>query len=322
MKKYVVTGCAGFIGSHLVAALLDRGDAVVGLDSFSDFYSRSLKEANIEQFMDQAEFDLLAADLNEIDVAAVITDAAGVFHLAAQPGVRGSWGDSFSFYARDNIVATQRLLDASRRRGTRVVFASSSSVYGNAEAYPTSEDVRPDPISPYGVTKLTCEHLARAYETGFGLETVALRYFTVYGPRQRPDMAFSRMVDVLLNGGQFAIFGDGRQSRDFTYVGDAVDATLAAMESGSAGSVYNVGGGTEVSLLEAAAVAETVAGKPLQTTIGKTAKGDVARTSADTRSIKHDLGWAPKVSLADGLERQLQWASELKPKVIAATSRL
>src|SRR5262245_48889529 len=245
VSTYVVTGCAGFIGSHLSTALLNRGETVIGVDAFTDFYSREVKEENIESLRGHPGFRLLIADLNEIEIEDLIADAAGVFHLAAQPGVRGSWGDSFQVYARDNITATQRVLEAASRRNIRVVFASSSSVYGKAESYPTAEDVRPDPVSPYGVTKLTCENLARAYGLDFDLDSVALRYFTVYGPRQRPDMAFSRLISAVLNGHEFSIFGDGRQSRDFTYVDDAVSATLLAMELGATGAIYNVGGGSE-----------------------------------------------------------------------------
>jgi nucleoside-diphosphate-sugar epimerase len=229
----------------------------------------------------------------------------GVFHLAAQPGVRGSWGDTFAHYVRDNILATQRLFEAAAPAGARVVMASTSSVYGNAETYPTREDALPRPISPYGVTKLACESLARTYAECFGLETVALRYFTVYGPRQRPDMAFARVISALLEGRPFYVYGTGEQSRDFTYVDDAVTATIAAMEGGPAGTVYNVGGGSETTLGDAIALCERLAGRRLDVVYEATARGDVRRTAADTSLIRSELGWSPRVSLEKGLHAQL-----------------
>jgi UDP-glucuronate 4-epimerase len=309
VRRYVVTGCAGFIGSHVVEALLERGEEIVGVDAFTDFYSSELKEANVASFRNHERFRLVTADLGNDRIDDLVAECAGVFHLAAQPGVRGSWGDSFHVYARDNVLATQRVLESAMQAGTPVVLASSSSVYGNATAYPTSEDVRPDPISPYGVTKLSCENLARAYTSSFGLHTVALRYFTVYGPRQRPDMAFMRMIDALVNGDEFPVFGSGRQSRDFTYVDDAVTATLLAMDGPPAGAVYNVGGGSEISLLDAIGVVESLSGGRLKTRGLDAAAGDVRRTAADTQRIKDDLGWSPEVGLAQGLEAQLRWAS-------------
>jgi nucleoside-diphosphate-sugar epimerase len=292
----------------VVEALLERGEEVVGIDAFTDFYARELKDANVASFRKHPRFQLMTADLGADRIDDVVADSAGVFHLAAQPGVRGSWGESFHVYARDNVLATQRVLESAMHAGTRVVFASSSSVYGNATGYPTSEDVRPDPISPYGVTKLSCENLARAYTSSFGLHTVALRYFTVYGPRQRPDMAFMRMIEALVNGDEFPVFGSGRQSRDFTYIDDALSATLLAMERAPAGAVYNVGGGSEISLLDAIGVVESVSGGHLRTRTLDPAAGDVRRTAADTRRIERDLGWFPQVALPHGLEAQLRWA--------------
>src|SRR5436190_7045510 len=207
MSRYVVTGAAGFIGSHLSTALLDRGDRVVGVDAFTDYYAREVKEANLGDVDGRDAFTFVEADLSDAAVDDLVGGADGVFHLAAQPGVRGSWGETFSHYARDNVVATQRVFEAAAQCGLRVVWASSSSVYGNAETYPTAEDVRPRPISPYGVTKLCCESLADAYAESVGLDHVALRYFTVYGPRQRPDMAYTRIVTTLAKGGTFTVFG-------------------------------------------------------------------------------------------------------------------
>ena len=233
----------------------------------------------------------------------------GVFHLAAQPGVRGA-GDTFAVYVRDNILATQRLLEAATRAGVPVVQASSSSVYGNAEAYPTFEDAPLHPVSPYGVSKLACESLARAYAESFGLDVVSLRYFTVYGPRQRPDMAFSRIVASLLNGRPFELFGTGEQSRDFTYVDDAVAATLTAMRGTPRSGVYNVGGGGETTLAEVIAICERLCGKRLDVRRGPASVGDVRRTAADTSLIRSQLGWSPGTALEEGLAAQLSAAAE------------
>jgi UDP-glucuronate 4-epimerase len=305
VSRYVVTGCAGFLGSHLTETLLRRGDDVIGIDAFTDYYPRGLKESNIAEAQGQLGLSITEVDLSEGALAPLLDGVAGVFHLAAQPGVRGSWGDTFAHYVRDNILATQRLFEAAASAGARVVMASTSSVYGNAEAYPTREDALPRPISPYGVTKLACESLARTYAECFGLETVALRYFTVYGPRQRPDMAFARVISALLDGKPFHVYGTGEQSRDFTYVDDAVTATIAAMEDGSAGTVYNVGGGSETTLRDAIALCERLAGRRLDVVYEATARGDVRRTAANTSLIRSELGWSPRVALEKGLHAQL-----------------
>ena len=298
--RYVVTGAAGFIGSHLAETLVRNGHDVVGVDCFTDYYSVAEKEENARG-LDVRRVDLAeeALDLDGVD---------GVFHLAGQPGVR-SFGDVFPLYVRRNLLATHRVLEAAASAGVRVVFASSSSVYGDADAYPTSEEAVPQPISPYGITKLGCEHLARAYATGFGLDAVALRYFTVYGPRQRPDMFFRRVCDALLEGGSFEIFGSGEQSRSFTEVGDAVEATIAAMERAPGGALYNVGGGDEASMLESIALLEQISGGTLDVSHVGAATGDVRRTKADVARIRAALGWAPRTPLADGLARMWAWAS-------------
>jgi UDP-glucuronate 4-epimerase len=306
---YVVTGAAGFIGSHLAAALLDRGDAVVGVDAFSDYYARARKEANLARLLGRSGFTFLEADVAEAPLDFVVAGTNGVFHLAAQPGVRGSWGSSFAIYVRDNVVATQRLFEAAARAGTRVVFASSSSVYGNAAAYPTSEDVVPRPVSPYGVTKLFCEHLADAYRSGTGLDFVAMRYFTVYGPRQRPDMAVGRIAAALSDGGRFVVYGTGEQSRDVTYVDDAVLATLAAMDAAAPGSIFNVGGGSETSLSEIIDLCRALSGRDLEVEHRDAAAGDVRRTAADTSRILAELGWRPQTELEQGLTAHLSWAA-------------
>ena len=316
MARFLVTGVAGFIGSHLASTLIEAGHDVSGLDSFTDYYARDLKEANLRPLADSPAFSFVDADLATADLAPLVRTVDGVFHLAAQPGVRGSWGESFEVYVRDNLLATQRLFEAAAPAGVRVVFASSSSVYGDAESHPTAETVRPSPISPYGVTKLGCEHLAAAYRRGFGLEVVALRYFTVYGPRQRPDMAFTRIMTSVVKGRPFHVFGTGEQSRDFTYVADAVAATLAAMDAGESGAVYNIGGGQEASLREVIAVVEALAGRKVEVVSDATMPGDVRRTAADTTRIRADLGWRPQTVLEEGLRAHLAWAEAHAAEVV------
>ncbi len=299
--RYVVTGAAGFIGSHLVRALLERGHEVVGWDAFTDSYDPALKEENA-QGLPVERVDLVE---DELDLVA----ADGVFHLAGQPGVR-SFGGVFPTYVRQNVLASQRLFEAAISVGARVVFASSSSVYGDAAAYPTPEDTVPRPLSPYGITKLAGEHLAYSYGREFGLDCVVLRYFNAFGPRQRPDMAFTRMVSHLAEGRPFELYGDGTQSRSFTYVDDVVEATILALEGSPAGSIYNVGGGAEVSMLEAIEVLGRVAGRRLEVVRAPRVEGDVRRTAADTTRIRGDLGWEPRTSFEDGLAAQWRWAAD------------
>jgi nucleoside-diphosphate-sugar epimerase len=296
----VVTGAAGFIGSHLAESLLAGGHEVVAVDCFTDYYDPAEKEENARGL------DLMRIDLAEDDLELAHVD--GVFHLAGQPGVR-SFGESFPRYLRRNVLATQRVFQAAAEANVRVVFASSSSVYGEAERYPTPESTTPQPISPYGITKLACEQLAHAYAAGFGLDAVALRYFTVYGPRQRPDMFFRRVCNALLDGSTFEIYGNGEQSRSFTEVGDAVAATVAAMERAPAGALYNVGGGDEASMIEAIGLLERTSGRNLGVRHVDPARGDVRRTKADVSRIRDALGWEPRVALADGLDRMWSWAS-------------
>jgi UDP-glucuronate 4-epimerase len=294
----VVTGAAGFIGSLLMEALTERGDEVVGIDSFTDYYDPNLKQQNAEG-LDVRRRDLAR---DELDFAGF----DGVFHLAGQPGVR-SFGDVFALYVERNVLVSQRVFEAAARDGVRVVFASSSSVYGDAERYPTPEDTPPAPVSPYGITKLTCEHLARAYGRSFGLDAVVLRYFNAFGPRQRPDMAFTKVVRALATGQPFDLYGDGEQSRGWTYVDDVVDATMRAMGRGS--GIYNVGGGVEATVREAIAILEGLAGRTLEIRRHEPVPGDQRRTNADTTRIHSELGWTPKVSLEDGLRAQWEWAS-------------
>jgi nucleoside-diphosphate-sugar epimerase len=298
--KYVVTGAGGFIGSQLAEKLLEAGHEVVAVDCFTDYYDPALKEENA------AGLDVVRVDLADEDLD--LDGVDGVFHLAGQPGVR-SFGDVFEEYVRRNLLASRRVFEAAAGAGVRVVFASSSSIYGDAERYPTPEQTEPRPISPYGITKLGCEQLAHAYAQGFGLDAVVLRYFTFYGPRQRPDMALARIVDALARGSSFELYGDGLQSRSFTYVADGVEATVAAMERAPAGSVYNVGGGEEATMREVIATLERVAGRTLDLVESPAAAGDVKRTSADATWIQRDLGWRATTTLEDGLRAQWEWAS-------------
>jgi UDP-glucuronate 4-epimerase len=298
--KYVVTGAAGFIGSQLAEELLAGGHEVLAVDCFTDYYDPALKEENA------ATLDVARLDLAEVNLDLAGVD--GVFHLAGQPGVR-SFGDVFEEYVRRNLLASRRVFEAVAAAGTRVVFASSSSIYGEAERYPTPEEAEPRPISPYGITKLGCEQLAHAYAQSFGLEAVVLRYFTFYGPRQRPDMALARIVHALARGLSFELYGDGLQSRSFTYVADGIDATIAAMERAPAGAVYNVGGGEEATMREAIGTLERISGRTLDLVERQAAAGDVRRTSADATRIERDLGWRATTSLTDGLQAQWEWAS-------------
>ncbi|HKP17021.1 MAG TPA: NAD-dependent epimerase/dehydratase family protein [Gaiellaceae bacterium] len=296
--KYVVTGAAGFIASHLAEALLAAGHEVRAIDCFTGYYDPELKRENAAAF----PVEPLDLSTDELD----FRGADGVFHLAGQPGVH-SFGDVFPLYVRHNELASQRVFEAAAAAGARVVFSSSSSVYGDAEAYPTPETAEPRPRSPYGITKLACEHLARAYGADFGLDCVVLRYFTVYGPRQRPDMFMARVVRALAEGGAFTLYGDGEQSRSFTYVADVVRATVDSMARAPSGAIYNVGGGEEATVAEAIHVLQRVADRTLDVTRAPRAPGDVARTKADTSRIRADLGWEPAVPLEDGLRRQ--WES-------------
>jgi UDP-glucose 4-epimerase len=307
MPRYLVTGCAGFIGSTLAETLLDAGAEVVGVDAFTDYYPRDRKEAQVAPAREHSAFEL-----TELDVAAgalpeaLLEGIDGIFHLAARPGVRASWGASFPAYLNDNLAATHAIVETASERDVALVFASSSSIYGDALSYPTTEDTGPAPISPYGVTKLACEHLIGAYIRDFGLRCTALRYFTVYGPRQRPDMAFQRIVEALVAGSEFEVYGDGSQSRDFTYVADAVAATIAAMESGPDARTYNVGGGSEATIRDVVGIVEELSGRSLRIRYGERAAGDVRRTLADTTSIRKDLGWEPRFDLRSGLAAQLE----------------
>jgi nucleoside-diphosphate-sugar epimerase len=318
MKQLVVTGAAGFIGSHLCEALLDAGHDVVGVDSFTAHYDRGLKELNVAQAAASPRFELLEADLTHPAVADAIRGADCVFHLAARPGVRDSW-DDFSDYVQSNIVGTKAVLDACVEGDrTRLVYASSSSVYGNADRLPVVEDMPLNPISPYGASKVMTEKIAGAYAAAHGIEVVGLRYFTVYGPRQRPDMGLSRFIEAAVAGAGIPVYGDGRQLRDFTYVGDIVAATVAAAERGMPGSLYNVASGRPLPLLDVLEVLGDTVGRRLSLNFEDTKRGDVRDTHASTELVRADLGYAPATTVRDGIAAQVAEAQRRRDLLAAA----
>ena len=306
--KVVVTGAAGFIGSHLTESLLAEGHEVLGIDAFTDYYPRRVKERNLEVARGYASFRLIEGGIQELELAEPLEGAGQVYHLAAQAGVRSSWGEEFRLYTDNNVLATQRLLEAAVRAGTpRLVMASSSSVYGDAAELPLRETTRCQPVSPYGVTKLAAENLGYLYGRLHGVPVVSLRYFTVYGPRQRPDMAFHLFLKAARDRQPIALFGDGRQTRDFTFIGDVVSATRAAADSGRPGCVYNVGGGERISMQRVLEVIEEVTGRSLQVRREAPQKGDMRDTFADTRAAAADLGFRSRTSLREGLVREWSW---------------
>jgi len=309
--RVVVTGAAGFIGSHLSERLIADGHDVLGLDSFTDYYSRDSKEQNLAAARAHRNFTFHELDLVVADLEAALEGADVVYHLAGQPGVRPSWGHQFDRYARDNILATQRLLEHLKgSRLKRLVFAGSSSVYGDAESFPTRESALPRPVSPYGVTKLAAEHLAFLYTRNFGLPVVSVRYFTVYGPRQRPDMAFSRFMSGLAAGESIEVYGDGEQTREFTYVSDAVEGTIKAAAADVAGQVFNLGGGSRVTINKVLSTLEEISGLEVRRKELPLAPGDPRHTGASINLARERLAWEPRVGLHDGLKRQWEWLRE------------
>jgi nucleoside-diphosphate-sugar epimerase len=302
-----VTGCAGFIGSHVTDSLLADGHTVVGVDCFNDNYRRADKRANLDRALQHDGFRLVPHDLVSADLPALLADCDVVYHLAGEPGVRSSWGQRFDRYTHHNVAATQRLLEAARAvPGRRFVYASSSSVYGDALTLPTREDVAPRPLSPYGVTKLAAEHMCTLYREEHGIDAVSLRFFSVYGPRQRPDMAFRRFCEAVLARRPIELYGDGRQTRDFTYVADIVAATRAA-GAGCASGVLNVGGGGAISLNRALELLAGIAGRPLDVLRRARESGDVQDTGADIGRAAALLGYAPSTAVEDGLAAELEW---------------
>lgn len=309
-KKILVTGCAGFIGSHLTEKLLAEGNSVIGIDCFRDYYDPAIKEQNISGFVNHPSFTLIREDICFMDS---FPNVDYVFHLAAQAGVRASWGNSFDQYTHDNITATQRLLEwyKDKIELKKFVYASSSSVYGNAPVYPVSEDVVPQPVSPYGVTKLAGEHLCRLYYVNYGLPTVALRYFTVYGPRQRPDMAIHKFMKAILEGREIEIYGDGTQMRDFTYVDDVVRANILAAEKGVTGEVYNIGGGNKIQIRNLIQSIEKILNKKSILSFSNEQRGDVKETWAETKKATNNLFWIPQHNLDEGLNIMFKWFKTL-----------
>lgn len=306
--RALITGGAGFIGSTLAERLVSEGWDVMCVDRLSPYYAVASKRLNTRSIEDAgAQFE--HADLLSCDLEALLEGVDVIFHQAGQPGVRASWGETFTEYSRDNILATQALLEAAKSANVgRIVFASSSSVYGDNEDFPFTERSLPKPRSPYGVTKLAAEHLMSLYAANFGLHTCSLRYFTVYGPRQRPDMAIHRLIDCALTGKPFLMNGDGSQERDFTYVDDIVEANiLAATRPVPAGSVLNIGGGSVVTLAEVIAIIEDATGRSIEVEQVGDQPGDVRRTGADTQSAEEILGWQPRTSLVDGIRAQVAW---------------
>lgn len=316
MPTSLVTGAAGFIGSHLCERLLQAGHRVIGLDAFTDSYARAVKEANLTPLRSRPDFQLFELDLVRADLAPVVAETDFIFHQAGQPGVRASWGKEFNVYVDHNIRATQRLLEAARgsARLQRLVFASSSSVYGEARDLPLREESPTRPYSPYGVTKLAAEHLCALYHSNHGLPTVALRYFTVYGPRQRPDMGFHKFIRAALSDRSIVLYGDGEQTRDFTYVADAVEANWLALAPRAVGQVFNIGGGSRCSVNQVLASLEEILGRPIRRDQRPTPPGDVRHTWADTTQAKEILGFSPRVPLREGLARQVAWLRMTAPQ--------
>ena len=311
--KALVTGGAGFIGSHLSERLLAQGAAVTGVDCFTDYYPREIKERNLSGLRAAPKYTFVEADLNDASLEDLLDGVTHVFHLAAQAGVRKSWGRDFRTYTTLNVDATQRLLEACVGRPiARVVYASSSSVYGDAVAIPMREDAMVQPVSPYGVTKLAAEHLCHLYYVNHGVPTVSLRYFTVYGPRQRPDMGFHRFFSAVLDGRPLMQYGDGLQTRDFTFVADAAAATAAAAVQGEPGGVYNIGGGSRVSLRDVFEMIARVSGRAVAIEQHPPQKGDMRDTYADTSRARADLGFRPSVDLEAGLAAMFRWMESVR----------
>jgi len=305
--RVLVTGVAGFIGSAVARAEWERGNEVVGIDCFADYYPRAIKENNIQPLRSVSRFRFVEQNLLHADLDDLLARVDVVYHQAAQAGVRASWGRDFQIYTANNVLATQVLLEACKGRKLRFVYASSSSVYGDTQRLPMTEEHPTAPVSPYGVSKLAGEHLARLYWANYGLPTVSLRYFTVYGPGQRPDMAFHRLIKAMLRGEEFVLYGDGNQTRDFTFISDAVAANLEAADRGQAGAVYNIGGGSRVALNEVIALLEKIIGKAARIRHAETQKGDVRHTYADTTAARRDLDYEPRVGLEQGLRSEVEW---------------
>jgi UDP-glucose 4-epimerase len=308
----LITGVAGFIGSTLAERLLAHGADVSGIDCFTDYYPRPMKERNLTALLQHPRFTFIESRIQDADLVRALSDRTHLFHLAAQAGVRKSWGRDFAVYTEHNIEATQVLLEACTLATLeRIVYASSSSVYGDDVPMPMREDARLQPVSPYGVSKLAGEHLCYLYHVNFGVPTVSLRYFTVYGPRQRPDMGFHKFLRATILGEPISVYGDGEQTRDFTFVDDAVSATEAAATRGIPGRVYNVGGGSRVTVNQVVEMIGRVSGRRPLVTVDSAQMGDMRHTYADTALARTDLAFEPKVGLEEGLRAEYGWLAEL-----------
>lgn len=310
--NYLVTGAAGFIGSSLSERLLEEGHLVKGLDSFESYYPRHLKESNLKRLACNSGFKFTEGNLSDCNLEDLLEGVQVVYHLAATPGVRSSWGDGFGAYVENNVRATERLLHACQTRCLeRFVYASSSSVYGDVKSLPLQEDATPQPFSPYGVTKLAGEHLCNAYHRNFGVPVVSLRFFTVYGPRQRPDMAFCRFIKSAFRGDPVPLYGDGDQTRDFTFIGDIVEGLVRAGQVPEAvGKVLNIGGGSRVSVRRCLQIIQEASGYEINLDLRPVSKGDVRDTLADTTRIHSILGFKPEVSIEDGLKAHVAWMKD------------
>ncbi|MEW6457284.1 MAG: NAD-dependent epimerase/dehydratase family protein [Acidobacteriota bacterium] len=309
--KFVVTGAAGFIGSHLCERLLAEGNVVIGVDSFSDYYSPIIKEKNIKSILGNKNFLFLRGKMEEMEIEKILKGCDGVFHLAAQPGVRKSWGLDFEVYVRTNVLLTQKILEVLKNIPVKkFIYASSSSVYGNA-GIPFRENSELKPVSPYGVTKLAGENLCFLYFENFKIPVISLRYFTVYGPRQRPDMGFHKFFLSILDGREIEVYGDGNQSRDFTYIDDVINGTISSYYYGVAGEVYNIGGGTNIRLNSIFPLFENITGRKIRIKYLKEVSGDVRHTQADYLKAQRDLKFKPNGKLEDGLEKQWKWMLEV-----------
>jgi nucleoside-diphosphate-sugar epimerase len=310
--KVIVTGAAGFIGSHLCEKLVALGNDVTGVDSFLDYYPRRIKESNLEKLQSDQRFTFIESNILELNWRDLLSHADIIFHLAAQAGVRASWSKNFVVYTKNNIEATQLLLEESKNcKLKKFVYASTSSVYGDTKEIPMKENSLLKPVSPYGVTKLAAEDLCYLYWKNFGIPCVSLRYFTVYGPRQRPDMAFYRFILATLEGRTITVFEDGNQTRDFTYIDDIVHGTILASEKGIDGRVYNLGGGSRISVNEVLRILGEIMNTKIDPRYAEKQKGDMRHTFASTDQAKNDLGYQPQVSLKEGLAAEYSWLKEL-----------
>ncbi len=309
-KKAFVTGCAGFIGSHLSEALIKNEFKVIGIDCFTDYYHRKLKERNLSSLLQYKDFTFIEEDLIKAPLELYLKNMDYVFHQAGQPGVRGSWGSQFDIYEKNNVLATQRLLEFVKDFNIdKFIYASSSSVYGNVHSLPMNESQLPSPFSPYGVTKLAAEQLCNLYFENYGVPTVALRYFTVYGPRQRPEMAINTFINAILNDTPLSIYGDGNQRRDFTYIDDIIEANLLAMESPIEGEIFNVGSNQPIKLNEIISILEKIIGKKAKMIFMPKQKGDVSDTFADIKKLTHSLGYKASVDIEKGLVNQVKYVN-------------